>query len=915
MRTCRSAVFELAKVKLIQRRAAVCQPFSFFLNPAYALTANSYFASIGAQPDFADSLVEFAFDRQSLCDPERRPYYLECLQVIRESRNSESLSTKVAVLQSEGLVSRRDLRSAYSQLNIPIHEAHAANDERILNLFQVRVSDLSPSAARESREALATIGLYKGSERLIKAAMQTMETYQDALEWLGHSVDATSPDDMIIAVAGARKADSQENAELADKAVSIIARERKSNALNDYLGGGQVGGYQMSPDEALRHLSIDAQWSSVDQTVLPSMFEMARLDRPGEQTEKAIATLEQAVAGQASGAPHAPDTWPVGLQSHGNTCYLNSILQYYFSIKPFRELILNYDRHKLDTTKNAEKKERVGHTHLSLLEIKGGQRFAEDLAELFQRMIKEPSASVLPSQDLVCRAFLEPKDYALLNKDKDEVKAALGAAVNGHLENAIDESVSKDAMDMPITPTPSHRQHSDTSSVTLRGDDDATMQNGDLPPTPPESPNIKAKQPAEEQPPPLPARRFSTTRDQAIEMARDKAKAQQDVTEVHDSISWLLRAGLKPKGSDALGEQLDDINDLFSYSALKTTVKDGKAGKQEKLLDTSVLLPPPAEPTNLYAMLDGVFDLQATGDQAPDGTVTESYQSLVTLPKLLQINISRIAWDMARGGYKSEVSTELYDELYLDRYIDSSHADTLARRKACWAWRKQLHALKKEKKALAGISDKFNGGEAIDQCAKYLNDLIDANQDLESVGIGAVDMDLELPRMLTEEAIEQTKRLLQIEQEVQDLRGKLEHQFTDQKDIKYRLAAVFFHRGTFGSGHYWIYIHDFQHDVWRLYNDEKVEEFNKLDELFKANLWSHGTPTLACYVKDELKDQLIQPVCRAPEKVPSPPQAASQDVAMQGDVDSEMPPLVEAAPRPPVHAPQDTVTEVSRSSD
>lgn len=41
---------------------------------------------------------------------------------------------------------------------------------------------------------------------------------------------------------------------------------------------------------------------------------------------------------------------PVGLHNIGNTCYLNSLLQYLFTVKPIRDIVFNYDHVKLPLT-------------------------------------------------------------------------------------------------------------------------------------------------------------------------------------------------------------------------------------------------------------------------------------------------------------------------------------------------------------------------------------------------------------------------------------------------------------------------------------------------------------------------------------------------------------------------------------
>lgn len=172
--------------------------------PHALLTVFSYFNSLGAPSDCADSILEFAYDRQSLCDPLRQPYYFECLQLLAQHRGTERLQMKVAMLHSQDLVSRRDLAEAYRAFNIPLGEASEYSDDRIIDLYQVRQQDLSPAGAEELRQALYKIGVTRQSNRLINASRQSVDTYKDALTWLGNGADESTPDDSLIAIYGAK---------------------------------------------------------------------------------------------------------------------------------------------------------------------------------------------------------------------------------------------------------------------------------------------------------------------------------------------------------------------------------------------------------------------------------------------------------------------------------------------------------------------------------------------------------------------------------------------------------------------------------------------------------------------------------------------------------------------------------------
>jgi ubiquitin carboxyl-terminal hydrolase 25/28 len=515
----------------------------------------------------------------------------------------------------------------------------------------------------------------------------------------------------------------------------------------------------------------------------------------------------------------------------------------------------------MDTAESQEKLERVGQRRVSTQEIQGGQKFADELRHLFERMIKDRGPAVKPEQDLVCRAFLDPKDFAQLEEQRKH-----GAGESAIDDSAVHPGVSTNGAEEE-TKEPDAGQ-SRASSETLA--EDVKMNGSEMPPTPPASPGQKSADPPtnEPAPPPLPARRFSTTTSDTLRQAQAKATQQQDVTEVHDSITQRLRAGMQPTGADNRGEQKDALRDLFAIGMSQITLSGGSSSKPEFISDSSIQLNVPTEPTTLYSALDDYFDPQ----MVTEGSEKQQYRSIVELPPLIQINMPRIGFSKEKGAFKSDMPLRLEDELYLDRYCEGVQG-VLERRRAAWGWRKQLSELKKEQKALKSTKIGVDGPTAVLETAKYLQDLEDVNKELWALEEEEIEGDATLSAALKAESVSQAERMTALDGEVQKLQDKLTGTFDDFKDKAYRLAAVFFHRGGPSSGHYWSSIHDFKNDIWRNYNDESVTEVPKsqLQEIFYADKWQHGTPTFAVYVRDDLKGDYIEAVCREPEAAPEAP--------------------------------------------
>ena len=112
-----------------------------------------------------------------------------------------------------------------------------------------------------------------------------------------------------------------------------------------------------------------------------------------------------------------------------------------------------------------------------------------------------------------------------------------------------------------------------------------------------------------------------------------------------------------------------------------------------------------------------------------------------------------------------------------------------------------------------------------------------------------------------------------IEARERDLNSLVESQFADLHHLPYRLYAVFVHYGSVEFGHYYIYIYDFEKDTWRKYNDSEVTEVHNRAEIFdNHNLQNPPTPYFLVYLNDNMKDRLVQPVCRViVETSPSQP--------------------------------------------
>ncbi|CAD0085713.1 unnamed protein product [Aureobasidium mustum] len=744
----------------------------------------------------------------------------------------------------------QDINQAYKALGIDPEMQKTVDDEQLIGIYKSRWSDSSATGQVDLKTALKTLGQARNSRYILDTAADTVETYEQALAWLG--ADATQADDTIVALYGVKLEDGYNDPmtkDLARRAISLIAEHRKSEILHSWLATGEMTSKTMTLEDACKHLEIP-NLDEVAPEMIGFQFDIVREGKPGPTTDKAITVVRKAMDERQFGQ-YSTQTWPVGLISHGNTCYLNSLLQYYFTIKPLRELVLDFDRYKYDLSTQGAKTERVGNLHRPEYEIESFQSLTNDLRHLFERMIRDRGPAVKPEADLVCRAFLKPT-----SPEADTTSSQQGDEVDVNMTSTESEShpasVAVNADDSSTI--------SQTSSTTLQGN--AVL-------TPPDTP--KAEKEGELLAPPLPPRRPATPSQQTktnLEKAEEAARQQQDVAEVMEELLTRLRASIKPLGQDPQGEQLDQLRDIFNMRIVDTIIPEGQQPSTKEDDFTNLMLLPPYEPTDIYSALSRVLDLHPEPEASKPVNV---YKTLKSFPPILQISINRIRLGRDGKPVKSVDRIRLEETLYMDRFSDDEIV--LAKRKQCWEWRRCLRSLQAEKETIQKTDTGIDGPSTLDAVSAWLSTVSECDTTLLEVGIEPINVPESLPSDLQQESALQRARLTIIDREVKELEDKIVKQFSgpEFEKVKYRLHAVFFHRGSTGHGHYWTCIYDIQHNIWRLYNDEKVEQVNRLDDILSAETWQQGTPTYAVYVRDDTKEQYVEPLCRNVEELVDEP--------------------------------------------
>ncbi|KAG0647102.1 Ubiquitin-specific-processing protease 2 [Hyphodiscus hymeniophilus] len=885
-----------------------------------------HYNSLGAVDSFTDELLSWAYDRQCECDPQNKPHYLDCLTDIAKGRQSSDLETKVVIATSAGQHGLNEIEEAFKFFSLD--PATTEGDDHIIGVYTARI-DSAPRQKDEARRCLKVIASARNSEKIKAVANDQTMSLHEALEFLNVTQDTPSDSIEAAAIALAFDADKSRVA----RALRVIATHRGNDyvlqSAASHMETGE-GGSTLSVTDAYTRLQIPSNGATFpDETVLQyyqtlsgeapvgsqvsfdealrtiaedrkSAFLFAKLDNPNADVQATRTTSDE----------------PVGLENIGNTCYLNSLLQFYYTIQPLRDVVMNFDAYHVDPNDPDIRagRKRVGNRVVDRAEVVKAQKFVTELHGLYENLMTASTRSVKPTKQLAKSTFITPaleENFRVYRKQSisspdgpPPLSSIFDRPIFGpegpppplHRLPTTDEDV--EMVDQANEKIPDNK--SDSSEATLiemdaepeqpssyndsKGNqlfpidvkaeapevesnpfaDDTVMINGDSLdtdsklPTPPENP------------PPVPPRNkaglsIRTTDTKEITESEEDGLwqfgTQQDVTEVMGNVINLLSCAIKATGVTDSGTQTDKIYDTFYGDSAVYTQKAEKLEKKIESWANLMVYPDEKGSRDIYEALDVNYDEQKVeigNNQIPQWT------SITKLPPILQIQIQRTAWNRGAGaGSKNSNPVVFPETIYLDRYMDSEDPNSplMKRRRQAWKWKAELRKLEDRRTTLQVTEAEISVPDALNETKKF----IDALQEEEIEGI---DIEPDLPDLLEARLHEVASELEFIGHQINTIKSKLHEQFTNMRQYEYKLQTVFIHRGEAGGGHYWIYLYDFENDAWREYNDEHVTVVNDRKRIFEhSGGVGVATPYFLAYVRSADQRDLVNAVFRDVKEV------------------------------------------------
>ncbi|KAK7040147.1 ubiquitin-specific protease ubp2 [Paramarasmius palmivorus] len=625
--------------------------------------------------------------------------------------------------------------------------------------------------------------------------------------------------------------DSRTSQRDANEALRIIAEAKGSTTLKALYDRGKDS-LLMSPEKAYDVFEVPRD---IDETMLITIFGMRVEEQPMqiERMQEALNVIAEVRGSErlreyirtsqdpGEAVSVTPAEWPRGLNQLGNTCYLNSLLQYFYTIKDLREALIplgqvdmkSFEEEKLSD--DALTKHRVGGRLVTRKEVHRSRKFVNHLADLFRNLEHSQATAITPAIELAKLALVTSKD-----EEEDEGGTDTSNDTDATLVEDGPSRFSAEP-DQQMSPQPQSPGPSPSSilgkrprEITRRAsemdiDVIAASQEGarsssvqpmsrasslPYPPvnpakeaessssTPAPPPDVRAEdnepqdvemkdvsQPAKKVPPPLPPRKTPVKNDSVMMFGRQHDGERPPDKEEEDTNSIVKRlfyGKIRQRFVETVKGQptIHAKEDLFSHLHVNVA-EDG---------------------FDIYDGLGRFFDdtIEYEGQRVPIEV------SLLKLPPLLQIQLQRVQFNRETAQpWKSQAYVKFEETIYMDRFMDTADP---AKRKQSKALQEELHASR-----------------------------------------------------------ERVRLLVQGKDRITQQKAALEDIWKDDKGVPYELTSVFIHRGTSPSfGHYFFYSRNLPSnpDEWFKYNDSDVSKISK-EEVLQDTTGSTANPYLLVFAR------------------------------------------------------------------